>query len=86
MNWRVVSAWSHKPEKGTDRDAACSLIVWDGQRELQSTVEFAAPSRGPDRTQAERIVQSYLASGDVPPRRMLVDRDGNVSVLESRFE
>ena len=80
--WKITSAWEHELPPGSDRAFARSFTLSDGEREAQSTVEFARPSRGAGPNEARYALAAYVDVENPPPRRLLVSRDGRVSVVE----
>jgi hypothetical protein len=79
--WRVVKEWNAEPSSGIDRDAAYALKLSSNGEEAQTTVEWAAPSRGASASAAREAVRPYLES-EKPPRRLLLNREGGISVIE----
>jgi hypothetical protein len=80
---RLVSRWSIgrvrsvPPQPGSDRDAAFAIhFAEDDQSEPQMTVEYAKPSKHASATHAREAVRPYL-DDESPPRRLIVDREGN---------
>jgi hypothetical protein len=79
--WHVENAWMHDPRPGSDRDYAKSFVLSDGRRSIELTVEYAAPSSLAGSKHAEGIVRTFL-DDDSPPRLVLVDRQGQVTIIE----
>ena len=71
------------PTPGTDAEAALAIHLDEGS-EPQTTVEYAAGGGGRHASEghARRIVQEYLDRGESPPRRIMVDREGNARPRE----
>ena len=80
--WKITSAWEHELPPGSDRDFGRSFWLSDGEREVQTTVEFARPSGGAGPNEARYALAAYVDVEDPPPRRLLVGRDKRVSVVE----
>lgn len=81
--WEVINAWDHAPVGGADRDYARSFMLTDGKVDTQATVEFAAGGSYPkiERAAAD-VLKPYLESEAKPPRKLVVARDGSVSVSD----
>jgi hypothetical protein len=58
--WKITSAWEHELPPGSDCDFARSFTLTNGVREVQTTVEFARPSRRA--TRAKRGTRSLPTS------------------------
>jgi hypothetical protein len=81
--WKVVRAWDHPPVTGTDRDYARSFALTDGKVDTQATVEFAAGGSYPRIAMAAAdVLKPYLEKEAKPPRRLVVARDGSISVSD----
>jgi hypothetical protein len=80
--WKITSAWEHELPPGSDCDFARSFTLTNGIREVQTTVEFARPSRRADANEARYALAAYVDVLEPPPRRLLVGRDERVSVVE----
>jgi hypothetical protein len=80
--WKITSAWEQEPQPGSDRDFARSFTLSDGKREVQSTVEFARPSRRAGPYEARYALAAFVDHEEPPPRRLLVSRDERVSVVD----
>ena len=80
--WKITGAWEHELPPGSDRDYVRSFTLSDGEREAETTVEFARPSRRAGPNEARYALAAYVDVEDPPPRRLLVSRDVGVSVVE----
>ncbi len=79
--WKITSAWEHELPPGSDCDFARSFTLSDGEREVETTVEFARPSGKAGPNEARYALAAYLDLVEPPPRRLLVSQ--RVSVLEN---
>lgn len=75
---RINRIRSVPPTSGTDADAAMAVHLDDGP-EPHVTIDYARGGGGRHASQshARRIVQPYLDRAETPPRRIVVDREGN---------
>jgi hypothetical protein len=80
--WKIDRAWDVEPVPGSDRDYAKTFVLSNGKDEVQTTVEYASRANDAGPAAAERIVRTFLAGPDTPPRRILVARDGSFSAIE----
>jgi hypothetical protein len=71
------------PEPGSDRDYARTYFLTRDGEETQTTVEFARGRRRGSPHRAVVALRAFLGSEDKPPRRLLVNRDDSVSILEA---
>jgi ribosomal protein S9 len=82
--WTIKNEWGHDPDSGTDREFAYSFrLDSDAEQGRQITVEWASGGVAGSASAARQAIGRYL--GDAhrhPPRRLLVDRDGRVQVVE----
>jgi hypothetical protein len=79
--WEIEQTRPVEASPGMDVDAAFAFNIVAGDEARQVTVEYSAPSHVEhvsSASHARGIVGEYL-DDDVPPRRIIVDRDGNVS-------
>jgi hypothetical protein len=75
--WTIGRIRSVPPTPGSDCDAAFAIhFSEDDQPEPQITIEYAAPSRHASARHARKVVSSYL-DDEQPPRRLVVNREGN---------
>lgn len=64
------------PAPDSDCDAAYAVQFDDGV-DPGVMIEYAAGGRDVSSSHARHLVQDFLTRGEVPPRRILVDRAGN---------
>ena len=64
------------PTANSDYDAAYAVRFDDGAGP-DVMIEYAAGGRIASSSHARHLVQTYLTRGDVPPRRIMIDRSGN---------
>jgi hypothetical protein len=75
--WSIGRVRSVPPTAGSDCDAAFAIhFREDDQPEPQMIVEYAAPSRHASVSHARNTATPYL-DDEQPPRRLIVDREGN---------
>jgi hypothetical protein len=79
MPWKKVDGWGHEPRPGSDLDYAKTFVLSDGEKTIETIVEFAAPSSTAGPKEAERVLKIFL-SMETPPRRVRVSSNGEVSV------
>jgi hypothetical protein len=80
--WTIVRDWPAKPVAGSDRDAAFAFeLAAPGRESEQVTVEYAKPSSLASLDHARSVVSAHL-DDETPPRRLIVDREGNVAISE----
>lgn len=77
-HWRVAKSRSHEPGALSDRSFARSYWMEGADGKRQTTIEFVDDG-SPNR--ALQVLRPYLRREEPPPRRLLVLRDGTVSVL-----
>jgi hypothetical protein len=81
--WSIGRVRSVPPEPGSDCDAAFALHFREDDRpEPQITVEYATGSPYASAYHARDAARPYLDE-QLPPRRLLIDRDGNVRPRDS---
>ena len=79
--WRVYHSWPADVTPSSDRDAAFAFTLHaEGEEDRQTTVEYAAPSQLASMSHARNVLEQWLDE-DAPPRRLLVDREGNARAL-----
>jgi hypothetical protein len=78
-NWEIQRVVAIAPSDGSDCDAAYLLKVAYGEEQAEVVVEFAAPSAVASGGYAQEVVGKFLAD-DEPPQRLVVERDGSVTV------
>jgi hypothetical protein len=84
-DWEVVKAWNHEAAPGSDHAFAKSFVVSDGDGEFEVTLEYASRTAvGVNAAghAARRLLMTLLEQEPTPPRRVLVDPDGNYTVIE----
>jgi hypothetical protein len=79
--WRIDRERPAKPQPGRDTEVAVAVHLKQGRTgpEHQVTVEYV---QGAPTVTAWAAVQPYLEL-EKPPRRLVVARDGGVSVVEN---
>jgi hypothetical protein len=79
--WRVVRRWTFEGpgEAGADIEGghAFALEHTATGAERQLSIEIAAGGPGVSRLRVEEVLRSYL-DWDDPPRRVILDRQGNL--------
>jgi hypothetical protein len=80
-NWEIQSVVAVSPSGVDDCDAAYLLKMTYGDEQAEVIVEFAAPSAVASGGYAEEVARKFL-TGDEPPQRIVVERDGSVRIAE----
>jgi hypothetical protein len=83
MSHKINRIRSVPPTPGTDCDAAFAIHFDDGP-EPNMLVEYAAGAgqRFASESHARTVVATFYLEDDEPPRRLLVDMQGNVQPRE----
>ena len=79
-NWEIQRVVAVSPTNANDCDAAYLLKVAYGEEQAEVVVEFAAPSAVASGGYAQEVVGKFLTH-DEPPQRLVVERDGSVTVV-----
>ncbi len=77
-NWSILDGYAASPVDPSC-DAAYTLKLARGDEQVETIVEFAAPSAVASRGYAEEKLGAFLRD-DEPPQRVVVERDGSVTV------
>jgi hypothetical protein len=85
QQWRVDRVTPISPADAAKCDAAYMLKLSCGEELTEAVVEFASPSSVASGGYAEEKFSVFL-SHDEPPRRILVERDGDVQVVDGPRE
>jgi hypothetical protein len=77
--WRITRHWDYSgpSEAGADVEGGRAFALERDGHEHQLSIDVAAGGRGVSGSQLDEIARGYL-NEDVPPRRVVVDREGNV--------
>ncbi len=81
QQWHVDRVTPVSPTDAAECDAAYLLKLSCGDEQTEAVVEFASPSSVASGGYAEEKFSAYL-SDDEPPRRIVVERDGAVRVVD----
>ena len=81
-SWIVEDTRAVASTEATEYDASYRLRLSRGDEQTESVVEFAAPSAVASGGYAQEALTPYL-SDDVPPQRLVVERDGTVRIASS---
>jgi hypothetical protein len=81
QQWHVDRVTPISPTDAAKCDAAYLLRLSCGDETTEGVVEFASPSSVASGGYAEEKFSAFL-SDDEPPRRILVERDGAVQVVD----
>ena len=78
MNMNIDRILQVPPTPGSDNEAAYA-VHFNAGPDPDVTVEYAAGGGGRHASEqhARSVVQAYLDRDEAPPRRIIVDRDGN---------
>ncbi len=77
-NWSILDGYAASPVDPSC-DAAYTLKLARGDEQVETIVEFAAPSAVASRGYAEEKLGAFLRD-DEPPQRVVVERDGSATV------
>ena len=79
MTWQIDKERTVDPQQGRDAERAVALDLREADgRKHQITVEYV---EGAPSVSGWRVVQPYLDDA-APPRRLLVDRAGTISIAQ----
>lgn len=84
-NWEIQRVVAISPTDGSDCDAAYLLKVAYGEESAEVVVEFTAPSSVASGGYAQEVVGKFLRD-DEPPQRLVVERDGSVTIATGPLE
>ncbi len=81
-NWTEKKHYQFKGESpaGSHTSGGIKFALSDGSHDTETTVSFASPGRV-SLSAARNAMTEHLRS-ERPPRRLLIDRDGNAHVAE----
>lgn len=80
--WIVEDARAVASTDAVEYDASYRLKLTRDEERAESMVEFAAPSAVASGGYAQEALAPYL-SDDVPPQRLVVERNGTVRIASS---